>query len=350
MQPAPRIGIVCALASAVLFGVTMPLAKVMLGGIPPWLLAGLLYLGTGLGLGAVRLWRVRRGRSSEAPLRKADLGWLAAVVLFGGILGPVLLMYGLIHSTAATASMLLNLEGLATLAIAWMVYREPVELRLALGALAILSGAALLSWQGGPQGFGLGALAVAGACLCWGIDNNLTRKLSSADPVAIASIKGMGAGAVNTALALAFGHALPAWPLAAGALLVGLAGYGVSLVLFIYALRHLGAARTGAYFALAPFVGAVVAVVALGEAATWQLAIAGLLMAAGLHLHLAERHDHDHRHDAVEHEHAHRHDLHHQHDHGSGDPSGEPHVHRHRHAPMVHRHPHYPDIHHRHSH
>lgn len=350
MQFSHRIGIAYALASALLFGVTTPLAKALLGSLSPWLLAGLLYLGTGLGLGALHLWRSWQGRDREAPLRKRDLGWLTAIVLFGGMLGPLLLMYGLAHSSAATTSMLLNLEGLATLGIAWIVYREPVDLRLGVGAMAILAGAVLLSWQSGPQGFGLGALAVAAACLCWGIDNNLTRKLSAADPLVIAATKGLAAGIVNTALGLMQGDTLPPALLSAGAMLVGLIGYGVSLVLFIYGLRHLGAARTGAYFALAPFVGAILSIAAFGEAFTWQLGVAGLLMALGLYLHLAERHEHDHRHEAMEHEHAHRHDLHHRHEHDPGDPADEPHVHWHRHAPLVHRHPHYPDIHHRHGH
>lgn len=350
MQFSHRIGIAYALTSALLFGVTTPLAKALLGSLSPWLLAGLLYLGTGLGLGALHLWRSWRGPDREAPLRKRDLGWLTAIVLFGGMLGPLLLMYGLAHSSAATTSMLLNLEGLATLGIAWIVYREPVDLRLGIGAMAILAGAVLLSWQSGLQGVGLGALAVAGACLCWGIDNNLTRKLSAADPLVIAATKGLAAGIVNTALGLVQGDMLPPGLLSAGAMLVGLIGYGVSLVLFIYGLRHLGAARTGAYFALAPFVGAILSIAAFDEAFTWQLGVAGLLMALGLYLHLAERHEHDHRHEAIEHEHAHRHDLHHLHEHGPGDPAGEPHMHWHRHAPLVHRHPHYPDIHHRHGH
>lgn len=346
-----KTGIAAALVSAMLFGASTPFAKALLGDVPPWLMAGLLYLGVGIGLGVLRLVaHVQGGAPAEAPLRRGDLGWLAAVVLFGGIAGPVLLMVGLSTTSASAAALLLNLEGLATLGIAWVVYRENVDIRIAIGAAAILLGAVILSWQGGVGGLSLGALAIAGACLCWGIDNNLTRKLSSADPVQIAIVKGIAAGVVNILLALGYGATLPHWGTALASMSVGFVGYGVSLVLFIYGLRYLGSARTGAYFSLAPFLGAVVAVAAFGEPITAPMLVAGLLMAFGLYLHLSERHEHEHRHDDQLHEHSHVHDEHHQHDHSPADPPGEPHVHVHRHFPIIHRHPHYPDIHHRHEH
>ncbi len=344
-----RTGIPLALLSAALFGASTPFAKLLLGAIDAWMLAGLLYLGAGIGLAAVSLSRkALRLPAAEAPLRRSDLPWLGVVILAGGVAGPLLLMLGLTRIDAASASLLLNLEGLATMAIAWLVFRENVDRRLLLGALAIVAGAVLLSWQGSAS-LSWGALLIAGACLCWALDNNLTRKLSSADPVQIAMAKGLIAGAVNLALARAAGAAVPptATLLAAG--LVGFLGYGVSLALFVLALRHLGAARTGAYFSLAPFVGALLAVVLLGEPLTARLLAAGALMALGLWLHLAERHDHEHVHEALEHEHRHRHDAHHQHAHAPGTPPGEPHTHWHRHAPLVHRHPHYPDLHHRHG-
>jgi drug/metabolite transporter (DMT)-like permease len=345
-------GVPLALLSAALFGASTPFAKLLLGaGISPWLLAGLLYLGSGVGLAAVELARrVRGGASPEAPLRRRDLPWLALVVLTGGVAGPVLLMLGLAATPAATASLLLNLEGLATMAIAWLMFRENVDRHLLAGAAAILAGAVVLSWQGGPGGIGWGALAIAGACLAWGIDNNLTRRLSAADPVQIALIKGLAAGAANLALAIAVGAQLPAATAIGGAALIGFFGYGVSLVLFVLALRHLGAARTGAYFSTAPFLGAILAVAMLGEPVSVQLGVAGVLMAIGVALHLAERHEHAHSHDALEHEHRHVHDAHHRHRHRPGDPQGEPHTHPHRHLPLVHKHPHYPDLHHRHVH
>ena len=341
-----------AMASAVLFGASTPFAKRLLGdGVSPWLLAGLLYLGSGVGLSLAYFGRGLIGApAAEAPLRRADLPWLGLVVLSGGVLGPVLLMVGLVTTAASTAALLLNLEGLATMAIAWLVFRENVDRRLLIGAMAILAGALLLSWRGGPQGAGIGSLAIAGACLAWGVDNNLTRKLSAADPLQIALIKGLVAGAVNLVLALAMGAHLPSPGAVVAAALVGFLGYGMSLVLFVLALRHLGAARTGADFSTAPFIGAILATVVFGEPVTIRLVGAGLLMAIGLYLHLAEAHAHEHRHEALDHDHRHVHDAHHQHEHRPDDPPGEPHTHPHRHAPLKHGHPHYPDLHHRHGH
>jgi len=341
-----------AILSAALFGASTPFAKALLGGgVDPWLLAGLLYLGSGVGLGIVAgARRVAGSAPAETPLRRGDLAWLGLVVISGGIVGPVLLMVGLAATPASTASLLLNLEGLATMAIAWRMFHENVDRRLLAGAAAILAGAAVLSWQEGPSGFGWGTAAIAGACLAWGIDNNLTRKLSAADPVQIALIKGLAAGAVNLALAVAAGAQLPSAAAIGGAALIGFLGYGLSLVLFVFALRYLGTARTGAYFSTAPFIGAVLAVTLFGEPVTAGLMVAGLLIAAGVYLHLAERHEHEHAHEAFAHEHRHVHDEHHQHPHEPGDPVGEPHAHPHRHLPIVHRHPHYPDLHHRHPH
>ena len=341
-----------ALVSALLFGASTPFAKLLLGdGLSPWLLAGLLYLGSGIGLGLVHLTRCGLGfEANEASLRRSDMPWLALVVLSGGVAGPLLLMIGLAATPASSASLLLNLEGLATMAIAWMVFKENVDRRLLAGAAAILAGAVLLSWQSGPAGFGLGLLAIAGACLCWGIDNNLTRKLSASDPLQIALIKGLVAGSVNLALAFALGAHLPWLAGLTGAAAVGFLGYGVSLVLFVLALRFLGAARTGAYFSTAPFVGAVLSVIMFNEPLTLHLGIAGLLMTIGVYLHLAESHEHEHPHKAMEHEHRHLHDAHHRHAHGPNDPAGEPHSHRHRHEPRTHHHAHYPDLHHRHGH
>jgi drug/metabolite transporter (DMT)-like permease len=345
-----QAGIPLALASAVLFGASTPFAKLLLGLVDPWLMAGLLYIGAGFGLAVVHISRgALRMPAVEARLKRPDVPWLVAVILFGGVLGPLLLMFGLARTDAATASLLLNLEGLATMGIAWIVFRENVDRRLLLGAFAILAGAVLLSWRG-QASFQWSALLIAGACLCWGIDNNLTRKLSSSDPVQIAMLKGLVAGAVNLALALWQGAVLPTPGTIAAVGIVGFLGYGVSLALFVLGLRHLGTARTGAYFSLAPFVGALLAVAILGESLSVQLVVAGCLMGIGLWLHLAERHEHEHLHEPLEHEHRHRHDIHHQHEHAVTDPPGEPHTHWHRRTRMVHRHPHYPDLHHRHRH
>ena len=345
-----RFGILIAILSALLFGATTPLIKTMLGSVDPWMMAGLLYLGAGLGLAGVHLARSAVGLPSvEAPIRRRDFPWMAAVVIAGGIMGPLFLLFGLARTQASAASLLLNVEGLATMAIAWIVFHENVDRRLLVGAFSILGGAVLLSWHGGAS-FDWGAILIVAACVSWGIDNNLTRKLSASDPVEVAMVKGLAAGTVNLALALARGAALPDAESIAAAAVIGFLGYGVSITLFVLALRHLGTARTGAYFALAPFVGAVLSLVVLHESLTVPLLAAGFLMAVGIWLHLTERHEHEHAHEAMEHEHAHTHDAHHQHEHGPDDPEGERHSHRHRHQRLFHSHPHYPDLHHRHRH
>lgn len=342
-------GVPLALGSAILFGASAPLSKVLIGSIDPWLLAGILYLGAGAGLALIHWGRPLIGLANvEAPLQRTDIPWLAAVIMFGGIMGPLFLMLGLSQTSAASGSLLLNLEGLATMAIAWLVFRENVDKRLLIGAGAILAGAVLLSWNGQALRLDTGGLLIAAACLCWGIDNNLTRKLSPADPVQIAMIKGLVAGCTNFGLALSLGAVLPSPSLIGAGAVVGFLGIGVSLVMFMLGLRHLGTARTGAYFSLAPFIGAVLAVIIFRDVINVQLVLAGLLMGLGLWLHLSERHDHEHTHDALEHEHSHVHDEHHQHHHDG--PVSEPHSHWHRHRPMQHKHPHYPDLHHRHNH
>ena len=340
-------GAALALMSAALFGTSVPLAKLLVGQISPWLLAGLLYLGAGLGLLVVE--RLRAG--AEAPLARVDWYWLAPAVLTGGVVGPVLLMAGLKAMGAAGASLLLPLEGLFSALIAWFVFGEGFDRRILLGFGAITAGAAILA---APEGFAsadlAGPLLVAGACLTWGIDNNLTRKVALADPVRIARIKCLVAGTVNSALALILGAAWPSWPALGAASALGFAGYGLSLVLFVLALRQLGAARTAAYFAAAPFIGAALAVPLLAEPVTSALVLGGLLMVIGVWLHLAERHEHLHVHEPVAHAHRHVHDAHHQHVHDGSEPPGEPHSHWHEHEPLEHSHPHYPDSHHRHRH
>ena len=343
--------VLCALASAALFGASTPAAKLLIGSVDPWLLAGLLYLGAGVGLAVVRrMWSAGTGRA-EAPLARGDLPWLGGAILSGGVIGPVLLLVGLARTPATTASLLLTLEGVATALIAWFAFRENFDRRIALGMVAIAAGAALLSW---PEHLVfqemLGPLAIVGACVAWGIDNNLTRRVALADPVQIAMLKGLVAGPVNIALAVAGGAALPPLGAAAVAGVVGLCGYGFSLALFVVALRHLGAARTGAYFSTAPFIGALAAILLLGEEMSGRLLAAGALMGLGVWLHLTERHEHEHEHESLEHSHRHVHDAHHRHPHGPDVPAGEPHTHRHAHVRLRHTHRHLPDSHHRHRH
>ena len=344
-----------ALGAAVLFGLSTPFAKGLLAVFSPQLLAGVLYVGSAVGLGIVFLVQ-RRSHRAEASLSRRDLPWLLGAIASGGVAGPVLLLLGLALTPASSASLLLSLEGVLTILIAWFVFHENVDRRIALGVVAILVGALILSWRGS---FALtsatGPLLIAGACLCWAIDNNLTQKLSASDPVQIAMIKGLTAGAVNLSIALALGETGPGTPAILGALVLGFLSYGVSLVLFVLALRRIGTARTGAYFSTAPFVGAAASLIIWREPVTTTLALGAALMAFGVWLHVTEWHEHEHVHEALEHEHLHVHDehhQHHQHHYGAKDSSvggpDKPHSHWHRHEPIVHTHPHYPDIHHRH--
>jgi drug/metabolite transporter (DMT)-like permease len=338
-----------ALGAAVAFGASTPLAKILLGSIDPWMMAGLLYLGSGFGLSVLILVRKLMGSmSDEAQLSRSDLPWLAGTVLFGGVLGPLLLLFGLNLTDAASASLLLNLEAVFTLLLAWIVFREHVDRRLFIGAVAIVTGALLLSWQGEMGKFSWGAILIAFACLSWAIDNNLTRRISAVDPFVLAAVKGLAAGSVNAALAISAGAEWPQFLNLIGAMSLGFVSYGLGLVLFIFALRYLGTARTGAYYGTGPFMGAILATVILGTPLTTVIVIAGLLMAFGAWLHLAERHEHEHIHTELEHDHAHTHDEHHQHEHEGQ--IKESHSHTHRHEPLRHKHPHYPDLHHRHGH
>lgn len=343
-----------ALAAAALFGGSTPLVKLLVGELSPLLLAGLLYLGSGLGLTTVRLARDRGWR--PGGLGAGEWRWLTGAIVFGGMLGPALLVFGLTRVGAGSASLLLNLEAVFTAGLAWIVFKESADRRIVLGMLLIVAGGAVLAWPSGTggaadlDGSGLGLMAIAAACLCWGIDNNLTRHVSGADALFIAGTKGLTAGAVNTGLALSLGATLPAWGSAGTAMAVGLAGYGLSLVLFVVALQDLGTARTGAYFSTAPFIGAAISILLLDEPTPTPFWMAALLMGAGVWLHLTERHAHAHTHAPLAHAHRHVHDAHHQHVHDFEWDGEEPHDHPHRHEPQTHAHPHFPDIHHRHHH
>jgi drug/metabolite transporter (DMT)-like permease len=344
-------GAAAGLAAAVLFGASAPVAKLLLPGFGPVALAGVLYLSAGLALTAYR-WgtgRVQPRRAREAPLRRADVPALVAIVLLGGALGPVLMLVGLQRGSAMAASLLLNLEAPFTILIAAAIFREYLGRRAGASAAAIVLGAGLLGWGAGPfhASWG-GVLALAGACVCWAVDNNLTQRLSLRDPVALVQVKTLGAGALNILVAIATHQHIPAAAAVLAAAGLGALSYGLSVLLDAYALRSLGAAREAAYFATAPFIGAVVAVPLLGERPTPALLLAGAAMLAGVLLLLTEHHSHMHRHQEIEHEHLHVHDEHHQHAHEG--PVTEPHSHLHQHTPLTHDHPHVPDLHHRHKH
>jgi len=344
--------IVYALASAALFGASTPLAKLLLSDAAPLMVAGLLYLGSGVGLAAwLGMRTLSAGATRASPIGRAELPWLAGAIAAGGVAGPALLMFGLARTDGSAASLLLNLEAVLTAAIAWLVFRENVDRRIFLGMAAIVAGGVLLSWDQIPRAGGLaGPLLVAAACLAWAVDNNLTRKVSGGDAATIACLKGLAAGSVNLGLAFAAGAALPAAGTVLAAAALGFAGYGVSLALFVVALRGLGTARTGAYFSVAPFFGAALAFAVLVETPSAAFWMAAALMALGVWLHISERHEHEHAHEPMEHTHEHAHDAHHQHEHDFSWDGREPHVHPHRHDRLVHSHPHYPDLHHRHHH
>lgn len=343
-------GSAAALASALLFGVTTPVAKQLLTDSNPLLIAGLLYAGSGVGLTAMML--VQDRGHFTLGLAQRDRPWLMGAIAAGGVLAPALLMFGLSRADAAAASLLLNLEAVFTAVFAWIVFREATSRRVMLGFAAIFAGSLSLVWPSSltPQQSPIALAAIAAACVCWAVDNNLTRKISAGDARGIAAVKGLAAGTTNIGAALLFHAALPSSSRLGATLLLGFMGYGMSLVLFIFALRNLGTARTGAYFATAPFIGSAVAIILYGQAVGWPFWVAAGCMATGVWLHLTEDHEHDHAHETLVHSHSHSHDSHHQHEHPAGSRTSEPHVHEHTHEPMRHRHPHFPDIHHQHTH
>jgi drug/metabolite transporter (DMT)-like permease len=340
-----------AILAAVLFGAATPFAKILLGEVQPVFLAGLLYIGSGLSLSLFYLLR-DRSKNVEPPLVASDIPWLAGAVLFGGIIAPVLLMIGLSKITASAASLLLNLEGVFTALLAWFAFREHFSVRTILGMILIVAGGVFLSWPETRFALPLGSVAVVGACLCWGIDNNLTQKVSAGNPVFIAAIKGIVAGFVNLGIGIWLGSTLPSLSVLASSIVVGCLGYGVSLVLFVLSLRHIGTARTGAYFSVAPFVGAAISVVVLHEPFGATFFVVAILMGTGIGLHLTEKHLHEHFHGLVTHCHSHSHGSHHRHEHEFlvDEDKDSRHAHLHVHDPLSHDHDHYPDIHHRHEH
>lgn len=345
-------GIAPALVAALLFGASTPLARALVGAIDPAWLAGWLYAGSGIGLSVLFLLRRVSGRTrAVAPLAGRDLPWLAATILSGGVAAPLLFTFGLRDTAGATASLLLNLETVLTVLLAWFAFREHYGGRVVLGMALIVAACALLARgeHALPSG-ARGAPLIALACLGWALDNNLTRRIAGSDALAIAMAKGLVGGMVNLSLAAAFAGPRPEALPALGAALVGFLGYGVSLALFVVALRGLGTARASAYFSTAPFFGVVVAFAVLGERPERAFWIALPLIALGVWLHISERHGHRHTHEPLAHDHVHEHDEHHRHAHDFPWDGTEPHAHPHAHEPLTHTHPHAPDLHHRHEH
>jgi len=343
-----------ALIAAVFFGASTPLAKLLLGEVTPVVLAGLLYAGSFIGLSLYyavsRLYSAEKPFQKEAGLKKGDLFYLAGTILCGGIAAPLLLINGLLYTSGSAASLLLNLEGIATTLIASLVFREHVGRRIWAAAILMLVAGAALTYTRPTDGwsFNTGSLLVILSSVMWAVDNNITTRLSHSDPLVIARYKGFAAGVTNLLIAFVLGARLPAVLPIAGALTLGVFGYGASLVFFIYSLRNLGAARTSGYFGAAPFIGVVVSLMLLHEPLTLQIIGAALFMTAGLWLILREYHEHEHSHDPLCHEHSHFHDEHHGHPHDKE--SDDPHCHEHEHAALTHAHAHAPDIHHFHRH
>jgi drug/metabolite transporter (DMT)-like permease len=342
-----------AIVSAFLFGASTPAAKYLLGEIEPWLLAGIFYLGSGLGIICILVIQslIKRQSMPEPDLNKRDWTFLLIATVFGGIIGPVLLMQGLVNSAAADVSLLLILESVFTFIIAWLIFKEHTNKQLILGVLLIIIGSIVLGFNTDNDVNLESVTLIIGACLAWAIDNNITRNISASNPLKIVAFKSTVAGVTNISLAVLLGAAIPKdISVIFTSAVVGFLGYGFSLVLFVLSLRHIGTARTSAYFSISPFIGAACAVIFLGEPLTWQLITAGIFMGLGIWLHVTEQHDHWHEHEYLIHDHQHVHDEHHQHTHKESDPSSEPHSHMHEHMPLAHAHFHYPDIHHRHEH
>lgn len=349
-------GVIYALLAAALFGASTPFSKLLVGQMAPVMAAGLLYLGSGVGLlawYAIRTIATYDKKKRTDGLTGRDLPWLAGAILFGGVAGPVLLLVGLMHVPASSASLLLNMEGVLTALLAWFVFRENFDRRIFMGMIFIvLAGIFLSGEQAKELGTPWGALAIIAACICWAIDNNLTRKVSGSDAVQVAGMKGLVAGLVNLSIALAMGYSVPEGRTVLSAGIVGFCGYGLSLVMFVLALRHLGSARTGAYFSAAPFVGAIMSLFILGEVPGNVFWMSAALMGIGIWLHVTERHAHEHAHLPMPHSHSHMHyhDIHHQHAHDFPWDGKEPHNHAHQQQALVHTHAHFPDLHHRHRH
>lgn len=330
------------------------MARSLVGDVDPLWLAGLLYAGSGIGLSIVLLLRTGGffgGNRRVAPIAHPDVPWLAATIVAGGIVAPALFTFGLARTSGAAASLLLNLETVLTVTIAWFVFREHRSARTVAGMALIVAAAVILGdASGGDSRVGVGALLISAACLAWALDNNLTRKIAGNDAMLITAAKGLVGGAVNLGLAAVLAGPAPPLGAAFAAGIIGFFGYGVSLALFVVVLRTLGVARTSAYYGLAPFVGVAVAFLLLGERPGLAFWLALPLMGVGVWLHLTERHAHAHVHDRLAHAHPHRHDPHHQHAHAFDWDGTEPHTHVHEHEPLTHLHPHTPDLHHRHEH
>jgi len=345
-----RKGLHSAILSAVLFGMSPVACKLFVGQMPSSLLAGLLYLGSGLGLSGVVLCQKTPVYDILGSLSKRQWAYLVGAIVSGGVAAPLFLAYGILSGTASEVSLLLNFETVATTLLAWMVFHEQIGCRVWLGKLSIIGASLLVLFTGGSElQLSVPGLSVLAACLLWGVDNNLTRELESIPAPLLACMKGWSAGIFNVLLAIIlFKSQVTAWQVSA-TLVIGALSYGASLVLFINALREIGSARTSTWFASGPFIGTILSVLVLGERPPGEYWVAALVMLSGMFFLYGELHRHLHRHESTTHAHAHEHDEHHQHVHEARELAGR-HEHLHTHEPLTHSHVHWPDIHHRHTH
>lgn len=344
-----------ALLAALLFGASAPLSKILLGSIEPVPLASFLYIGSGTGLLLIQVLNriVRKNINVEASLTQKDVPWLIGAILFGGVIAPIILMYSLRITPASTSSMLLNFEGVATTIIAAVFFKESIGKKVWIAVLLITSASILLSWDfSNKWGLSIGALGIIFACLCWGIDNNFTRNISSKNPFSIVAIKGLAAGLFSLFLSIMLGSSIPPFKVILSAMFLGCFSYGFSIVLFVLAMRNMGSARTSAFFGTAPFIGTILSFLLYNEKPNVFFIAALPVMIIGAVLLLREEHSHRHLHEYTVHEHKHIHiDSHHYHTH-EDDMAQEDisHSHIHTHEAMEHEHSHMPDIYHRHKH
>lgn len=301
MNPTPLYGYLYAIISALLFGASTPAAKYLLGEIDPWILAGLLYLASGLGLLIIFLLRLFISKSSvmsrshnkppkQQWLKSSDWKWLLGASLFGGILAPVFLLYGLVNTPASVTSLLLNLESVFTALLAWIIFKEITDRKNIIAVSLIIMGSIIIAWKAWPNLNNLlGTIFISLACLFWAIDNNMIQKISRSDPVSIISIKSIIAGITNLILGFMIKGSLSITAIAlVESAIIGIVCYGLSMLFFVLALRYIGASRTGAYYSLAPFIGVIFSVLFLKETLSLQILMSGILMALGVFLHMTE--------------------------------------------------------------
>lgn len=343
-----------ALLSAALFGVSPSLVKLVVNNannsfqISSIFLAGLLYLGSGIGLQVILLLQKKSTLNELKSLTQLSRLKLLGAIFFGGILAPILLTSGIQLASAFEVSLLLNLETVTTTFIAFLIFREHVSKHVWIGKILIVIGACLIGLNGNFQ-MSLPAFLIVGACICWGLDNNLTREIENLPATVLASVKGWTAGGFNVLLAFSLNQTQATLPQVGASLFIGMISYGVSLILFIEALRLIGTSRTSTYFAVAPLIGMLFALVFLGDNPPTIHWIAAIFMSTGIWTLYREQHAHTHTHENLTHRHKHVHDEHHQHQH-NGTKGPDPHDHVHTHEPLTHSHPHLPDTHHRHQH